>query len=726
MLNRIRIGVQSSVLLVVLSLCLAGRANAETPMPVLLDDFIHYSLTAQVELAKANGEALLGGGLSDADLASYIDDDPQLADRLLLALRWAREVPDLEPIAAAIESHVEKGRLDLARDQARINEAITMLDGTRRARMLAHERLLAAGEQAVPAMLVSLANPETDSATKLSLRQTLPALGREAVAPLAVALPHLGEQEQLVAIATLGDIGYPHAAPALVTLIRQDDTKAMVHQAALQTLERLGYTNPREVNLADLESALALEYLQEMGHLQANPVMVRLADGTIENRQNIWQWSPELGLSAVSVSEDLYWPVMAIRHADTARKSAPESREARATFVAGNLRLENRLGDQEEVLPLPDAEYSPNFHATIHGPAVARDVLLIAIDQDDRALARDALAALGRTGGAETLVSGEVREPVTEALMHSDRSIQYDAALVVARAMPAYPFPGSNRVVPLLGAAVNGGTGVRAAVLAPEGDRRWSAVERLQRLGFDVASSDEDLAQLATSGNASGFDLIYLDSSTASLSGDDLVSAAAALGVPTVVVVSEAQLNESRANFETIPAAAPLLAGADDAALVSVIESLQVGDRMDEAQVGAYSRDALQALRDLAQVRPGGLNVSDALPAMIEAFNASSGGRQLVIADVLASIDQGDAQRALINGALRSTDGSQQISLMDFAASSVRRFGDLATDRQAADLKRFLTTARGQVAEAAARLYGSMNRHGGTQSSPTATTKAGS
>ena len=92
---------------------------------------------------------------------------------------------------------------------------------------------------------------------------------------------------------------------------------------------------------------------------------------------------------------------------------------------------------------------------------------------------------------------------------------------------------------------------------------------------------------------------------------------------------------------------------------------------------------------------------------------------------VLASIDQADAQQALINGALQSNDGSQQISLMDFAASSVRRFGDLATDRQAADLKRFLTTARGQVAEAAARLYGSMNRHGTTKASPTATTQAG-
>ncbi len=726
MLNRIRIGVQSSILIVVLTLCVGSRAAAETPMPVLLDDFIHYSLTAQVELAKANGEALLNGGLSDADLASYIDDDPRLADRLLLALRWAREVPDLKPVAAAIESHVEKGRMDLARDQARINEAIGMLDGTRRARMLAHRRLLEAGEQAVPAMLVVMADPETDAATTLSIRQTLPALGREAVTPLSVALPHLSEQEQLVALAALGEIGYPHAAPALVALTRDARTSDLVNQAARHTLARLGYQNADDIDLAELESELAFEYLQELGHLEARPVLVRMSNGEIERRQNIWQWSSELGLTPVTVPDDLYWPVMAIGHADKARTLSPTDREALATFVAGNLRLENRLGDREEVLPLPNAEYSPEFHATIHGPAVARDVLLIAIDQDDRGLARDALAALARTGGAQTLVSGEQREPITEALMHPDRSIQYEAALVVARAMPSFPFPGSNRVVPLLGSAVNGSSGARAAVIVPAGDRRWKAIERLQQLGFDVTSSEADLSQLTSGGGAGGFDLVYLDSSNAPVKGEDLATAAAAIGVPTIVVVSEAQLNDSRSAFDSIPGAAPLLAGTNDQALASVIESLDVGTKMDAAQQTAYSMDALRSLRDLAQVRPGGLNVNDALPALTTALASSTGGRQLVVADVLASIGEGTAQRAIINAALKTTDSQQQIALLDASASSVRRFGDLATDRQAADLKRFLGTARGDVAEAAARLYGSMNRDTVSHVTTTATTSAGS
>jgi hypothetical protein len=75
---------------------------------------------------------------------------------------------------------------------------------------------------------------------------------------------------------------------------------------------------------------------------------------------------------------------------------------------------------------------------------------------------------------------------------------------------------------------------------------------------------------------------------------------------------------------------------------------------------------------------------------------------------------------------LKTTDSQQQIALLDASASSVRRFGDLATDRQAADLKRFLGTARGEVAEAAARLYGSMNRDTVSHVTTTVTTSAGS
>ena len=161
MFTRTRLG--AALLLLGMALCLPqpAIAAADTAPSEMLEDFVHYALTAQVPLAEANGEALLNSGLSDEALAELVDENPRMRDRLPVALRWAREVPELETIAAKIESHVERGRLDRAQNNDRIQEAITMLGGTRRARTLAHGRLVEAGEYAVPPMLRALNDPST-------------------------------------------------------------------------------------------------------------------------------------------------------------------------------------------------------------------------------------------------------------------------------------------------------------------------------------------------------------------------------------------------------------------------------------------------------------------------------------------------------------------------------------------------------------------------------------
>ncbi|HCA38226.1 MAG TPA: hypothetical protein DEO92_00935, partial [Phycisphaerales bacterium] len=95
MFTRIRL---AAILALLAMALLPSRAAAETAPSVMLEDFIHYALTAQVPMAKANGEALLSSGLSDEELAGLVDEDPRMIERFPIALRWAREVPDLERI----------------------------------------------------------------------------------------------------------------------------------------------------------------------------------------------------------------------------------------------------------------------------------------------------------------------------------------------------------------------------------------------------------------------------------------------------------------------------------------------------------------------------------------------------------------------------------------------------------------------------------------------------
>jgi hypothetical protein len=688
------------------TICVATRpaAAADTSPTEMLEDFVHYALTAQVELAKANGEALLSSDLSDEAIAALVDEDPRLRDRLPVAIRWAREVPGLVDIAGALESRVEKGRMDLARDEARILEAIDMLGGTRRARSLARTRLVEAGEYAVPMMLVALSDPATAPDVQLGLTSTLPTLGREAVLPLTAALPNVPESQQVLIINTLADIGYPHAAASLATVGQNPEASDVVVAASARALQRLGWETP-DLDLASLHVQLSEDYLREMEHLRARPTLAVDSNGDLVSWQTIWGWHDHGGLVTQLVPTDLYWPTMAVRHADEARSIDPSNDAALVSFVAGNLRLENRLGSRDVELPVPDLDRSPSFHATVHGPAVARAVLLMAIDQNDPVMARDALAALARTGGSASLLDGGSREAITEALAHDDQHVRYDAALVVARAMPDQYFAGSNRVVPLLGAAVQGGAGRQAAVVGGSQTEQQTAEDWLHAADYQIAGTAASWDALHASTRAGGLDLAVVYGGDAST-----WQALTEAGVPVVLIVPSAELEDTRLATADAHGVGVMKAGATEKAFDAVLKGMGLAKPLDEGDRQFYASESLAALRDLAMARPAGLNAAEAAPQLERALSEDDGPQQLMIAEVLAVIDEPSAQQAIVDAALHATDDWQQAALLDLAAASARRFGDRVTPRQAADLRKFIASARGDVADAAARLYGALDR----------------
>jgi len=143
----------SALLVLVVALATAGQTYGQSDPAELFDDFIHYTLIAKPDLAAAKAEELLSSGLSDAELAQLLDDDRALVERFNRATLWGQRVAELQDLASELDRRVEKGRLDMARDAERIQEAIEMLKGNQRAKMLARQRLIAAGEYAVPKLL---------------------------------------------------------------------------------------------------------------------------------------------------------------------------------------------------------------------------------------------------------------------------------------------------------------------------------------------------------------------------------------------------------------------------------------------------------------------------------------------------------------------------------------------------------------------------------------------
>lgn len=681
-------------------------ARAADPVP-LLEDFVHYSLTAQIDLAAASGQALLDSGVTDAELANIVDDDPALRGRLTRAFRWGREVSQLEQLSGAIETRIELGRVDQARDEGRIEAAIPMLGGTRRERQIGAGRLLAAGEHAVPPVLRALNSGDLPPMIRLELVRMLPAVGREAVHPLAVALPHLPSDQQVLIAHVLAEIGYPHAQAALLTLQQSPATSNVAKDAATDALARLGLQNPSSADLVALHTNMARRYLSELEHLRARSLLVRTQDGEVDEKHNIWQWDSTTGLVTVTVPERLYHPVMAARHAYAARTLAPESRDALATFVAANLRLSHRQGDEDLAAVLPELDRSPAFYATIHGPDVARDVLAMAMDQHDAELALDALDAMSRVAGSDDLLDGGAREPLVEALVFDDPRVRFEAALVAAAAMPDTPFPGSDRVVPLLGRAALGGAGRLAAVVATEDAARHRGVEALGAAGYRIVAVGSALDSTLPEGGA--LDLVWIEFGPPQSAGAEYTAPLLeSIGTPVLLVLPQADLDRARGALESVPGLTLMHNTASSAAAAGMLAEINERDSLDDAHRRIYAVRALSTLRNLAAIAPRGLSAVDALGPLSQLVHHGDSGQKLLAAEVLASIDNAQSQRALLDAALAPDAGEDRDRLLDLAASSVRRFGDHTTRRQRDDLAELLKRSRGPEAEAAARLRGSL------------------
>ena len=132
------------------------------------------------------------------------------------------------------------------------------------------------------------------------------------------------------------------------------------------------------------------------------------------------------------------------------------------------------------------------------------------------------------------------------------------------------------------------------------------------------------------------------------------------------------------------------------------------GASLDEAESAEYAAAAATALRGIAFGGSKVFSIADSEPALLRALETKQGGLRLMVAEVLALIASPQAQRALIDAAL-SSSGEEQVALCDFAAHAARTSGAKADQRQLAGLRELIQSSEGATADAAGRLYGSLD-----------------
>lgn len=671
----------------------------------LLADFMHYVLIDQRDASIATGRMLLDRGLTPADWVNLIEESGEAARFESVVVRAQRQ-GEVDAIATQIARMLHQGRLERVRNPDEITRNIEALKGLARERILASDRLRAAGEYAAPLLLQALLHP-TDAELNGHARSVFISMGPQAVAPLAAAIGRLDPvgQERVADILRL--VGYDTALPYLVEV--RDSTKSdAVRTATTRAIQQITSGAPVG-SAADLYFALAQRYYAERPELTSFPG---------EAVQIVWTYDPRIGLIPTAVATEVYHEMMAMRLAEhRLSKWTDDAAGTLALWVAANLKREIEQPRDYDNPMYPSTRRDAHYFAVASGSDICQRVLARAIVDRNTLLVLRAVAALQTTAGGNVLWESQSgRPPLLDALIYPNRRVRYEAALALAAAQPNMPFTSSERVVPTLASATREASQSYAIVISSDVEVYQELRRILEGMGYSVLPHGRSLAEVAGPlAETPGVDLVVSSlPSEATLQLISQVSDAPELSAtPLLALVSQQgyiDLNRQFAGHERVAIRQQGIAREAIVATASDLVLRASGGPISPAEARRYQERALAALRDLAVAGSTVFDVGDAALPLIRALAEVNPALRLEVAEILSRINQKRAQVALMDAALAAS-GPERIALLGKVAASAKRFGNLLDSRQITRVVAMATAAEGDDAEAtaAASLMGALN-----------------
>ena len=668
----------------------------------LVRDFIHFVRIARFDIAADLGQQILDSGISGEDFVDLVETAREV-ERFEESVAAAMRVPVLEPIAGGLDRLYRDGKLARVRNADEIARNIELLTGGLRGRQLGRERLIAAGEYALPQLLEAYLQ-NRDPNLRAQVQRVLVDLGRQSIVPLVTALPSLDAARQEAVIDVLGLIPYRTSMPFLVELYQNSSVEA-VRQAAARAIGRLGGNPTAEV--ASLYTLLADSYYAEPGELTS------FAN---EEFQLLWRFDAGLGLVMTPVRTEVFHEAMAMRMAEASLAVRPADRETLALWIASNYSRELDSPEGYDNPAYPADRRGAAYFGTASGPEIGQLVLRRAIDTRDTPLARLAIAAIDQTAGPRSLWGVPVsdRYPLLEALAYPNRRVQYEAALALGKSRPEQSFRGAERVVPLLAGAVRDASALTAVVLTGA-DREAYEADRavLEAMGFRVLPpSPTGLGGLeAAIAEVPSVDLIVtrlgLDQTLLEI---ETARNSDRLSVTPVLAMMSADDEEALSRqYRRDQTVAVRRALTPDMFTATAEELLRVaaGGAITEQEAEQYAARAIQVLRDLAVSNNTVLDVADAASILIDVLRDAEGLTMIDVAEVLAHVDGAPAQSAIFEKAL-SISGFEQIELLAIAADSGKRFGNYLDNRQVRRLLELAQSTDEELATQAVALMGAL------------------
>jgi len=672
----------------------------------LLNDFMHYVMVDRYDLAEAMGKELLDRKVPGPELVAMIESGD--VTRFVGSCQRAMRDQRLEDVASGLLKAFEGGKLARARDPIEIQKNIEMLAGTVRGRLLARERLIGAGEYAMPQLLTALLD-RGNAALGGEVRRVIIDMGRQATIPMATAMMRLPETQQETVAETLGLISWKTSLPFLVDL-SQSTKNAKVREACLRSIERLGGAVGEA---GSLYRELAGAYYDER---------LEVTSFVGEDHQLLWSYEPAIGLVMTAIRTSVYHEAMAMRLAERAMElesaSGMASEATLALWVAANFSREIDAPAGYENPSYAAGRRGADYYAAAAGPRVCQLVLTRALTDRDTPLARRALAMVERTAGGRALATTEGRGALVDALNYPNRRVQFEAALALGVAQPREAFAGADRVVPTLAGAVRGATSQYAMVIGQDAESYQSTRKMLQGIGYTVLPLGRSVGELASAiAEAPAIDLIVgngLDAEKAPAMIGDARGTPKLSATPVLLLAPSDQAVDMKRRFQGDARVAVRPAAAGETMLAQAAKDLvqaASGGPITEAEAGAYSARALGAMRDLAVSGNTVLNVGDASAALTTALGDTSGTTRLKVGEILARIGQERCQRALMEAAVAAS-GAERIDLLNLTRESAKRHGNLLEARHITRLVDLASKGSDDEATAAASLMGSLEVSG--------------
>lgn len=688
-------------------------APEEAEASELVADFIHFIQINQPELAEVYGAEILARGLEPREFLGVIEDSNEI-DRFLDALGRARQSQlneNLRSIADRLDNLYEQGRLAKARDPREVERNIGLLTGQLRGRVLARQRLVFAGEYAMPQLLSALLQSR-DITLRAEARGVIVGMGRQAIMPLAAAMPELAPEQQVTVLETLSQIEYETWIPFVYELEQTTDNPS-VRAAAGDAINRLTRGVPLEGDVAFWFADLAERFYDEKAEVTSFPG---------EEFQLVWNYDPGLGLIPAAVRSEVYHEAEAMRLAERSLGHRSAQNDALPLWLAANFSRELDTPEGYDNPLYPSDRPEAMYYAVAFGDEQSQWVLGRAMDDRDTPLARLAISAIEQTAGGDAMrrpvflkdsAGFDIeRRPLIEALSYPNRRVQFEAAIALGTSQPMVNFTGAERVVPILASATRDAASRIAVVVSSDAERRDEARRAMEFEGYTVfaGSSIEDLREPLA--GVTGVDVILAASTQSELRTvvDSARRDPRLLATPVLAVVPALDYPQADRTFRRDATVAVRTEGISEPQLLASLESLierASGGPITEAEARDYAARSLDVLRDLAVSGNAILDVADSAVPLMASLEDTSGGIRLQVAEVLSRINQARVQSALFEAAL-SSGGIERIEIMRQTTGSAKRYRALLEPNQVDRLREVVRNATGLEATSAAALMGSL------------------